>query len=62
MTVLDYESGCQALIAVNHHDESGGVHAWFRVLGTEGGIEGDIGLLATYPEGGKSTDPCPARR
>ena len=55
VTVLDYESGCQALIAVNHHDESGGVHAWFRVLGTEGVIEGDIGLLATYPEGGVDT-------
>jgi predicted dehydrogenase len=55
VTVLDYATRCQALIAVNHHDESGGVHAWFRVLGTEGVIEGDIGLLATYPEGGVDT-------
>jgi predicted dehydrogenase len=55
VTVLDYESGAQALIAVNHHDESGGVHARFRFLGTEGVIEGDIGLLASYPDGGVDT-------
>ena len=42
------------MVAVNHHDESGGVHAWFRVLGTEGVIEGDIGLLADLPGGWKS--------
>ena len=55
ITVLDYEDGCQALIAVNHHDETGGVHATYRVLGTDGVIEGDIGLLATYPDGGPDT-------
>jgi predicted dehydrogenase len=55
ITVLDYASGCQALIAVNHHDESGGVCARFRFLGTEGVIEGEIGLLATYPDGGLDT-------
>ena len=55
VTVLDYDSGCQALIAVNHHDESGGIHARFRFLGTEGVIEGEIGLLATYPDGGIDT-------
>lgn len=60
VTVLDYESGCQALIAVNHHDESGGVHARFRFLGAEGVIEGEIGLLATYPDGG--IDRIRARR
>ena len=55
VTVLDYENGCQALIAVNHHDESGGVRAAYRVLGADGVIEGDIGLLATYPHGGPDT-------
>jgi predicted dehydrogenase len=55
VTVLDYENGCQALIAVNHHDESGGVRATYRVLGADGVIEGDIGLLATYPDGGPDT-------
>jgi predicted dehydrogenase len=60
VTVLDYESGCQAIIAVNHHDESGGVHARFRFLGTEGVIEGEFGLLATYPDGG--IDTIQARR
>jgi predicted dehydrogenase len=55
ITVLDYETGCQALIAVNHHDESGGVRATYRVLGADGVIEGDIGLLATYPDGGPDT-------
>ena len=54
-TILDYASGCQALVAVNHHDESGGEFARFRLLGTEGVIEGTIGLLATYPDGGLDT-------
>ena len=55
VTILDYESGAQAIIAVNHHDESGGVYARFRFLGTDGVIEGEIGLLATYPDGGIDT-------
>lgn len=55
ITVLDYPSGLQVLVAVNHHDESGGHHATFRVLGTHGVLSGTIGLLATYPAGGPDT-------
>jgi predicted dehydrogenase len=58
LTVLDYVSGLQALIAVNHHNETGGHHAIFRVLGTSGIVEGSIGLLAEYPAGGLDTVRC----
>ena len=58
LTILDYPSGLQALIAVNHHNETGGHHAIFRVLGTGGIVEGTIGLLAEYPAGGLDTIRC----
>jgi predicted dehydrogenase len=58
LTVLDYPSGLQALIAVNHHNETGGSHAIFRVIGTGGIVEGTIGLLAEYPAGGLDTVRC----
>jgi predicted dehydrogenase len=51
VTVLDYDSGLQALIAVNHHDHSGDNYATFRFLGTAGVIKGTIGLLYDYPDG-----------
>ena len=60
VTILDYGDACQALIAVNHHDHSQSPHARFRFVGTEGVIEGEIGLLATYPDG--SIDTIQARR
>jgi predicted dehydrogenase len=55
VTVLDYASGLQALVAVNHHDESGDSYATFRFLGTEGVIKGTIGLLYNYPHGRPDT-------
>jgi predicted dehydrogenase len=58
VTVLDYPSGLQALIAVNHHNETGGHHAIFRVLGTAGIVEGTIGLIADYPAGGPDSLRC----
>lgn len=58
VTILDYPSGLQALVAVNHHNETGGHHAIFRVLGTDGIVEGTIGLLAEYPAGGVDTVRC----
>jgi predicted dehydrogenase len=58
LTILDYASGLQALIAVNHHNETGGQHAIFRVIGTGGIVEGTIGLLAEYPAGGLDTIRC----
>jgi predicted dehydrogenase len=55
VTVLDYASGMQALIAVNHHDGSGDTYATYRFLGTEGIIKGTIGLLYNYPDGRPDT-------
>jgi predicted dehydrogenase len=55
VTVLDYDSGLQALVAVNHHDHSGDSYATFRLLGTEGVIKGTIGLLYNYPDGRPDT-------
>jgi predicted dehydrogenase len=62
VTVLDYTSGLQALIAVNHHDESGDHYATFRFLGTEGVIKGTIGLLYNYPDGRPDTLACRSNR
>lgn len=55
ITVLDYASGLQAMVAVNHHDESGDGYAVFRFLGTEGIIKGTIGLMYNYPHGRPDT-------
>jgi predicted dehydrogenase len=55
VTLLDYDSGLQALIAVNHHDHSGDNYATFRFLGTQGVIKGTIGLLYNYPDGRPDT-------
>jgi predicted dehydrogenase len=55
VTVLDYRSGLQALVAVNHHDESGDGYATYRFLGTEGILKGTIGLLHDYPHGRPDT-------
>src|SRR5262245_53594895 len=55
VTVLDYDSGLQALVAVNHHDHSDDSYATFRFLGTEGLIKGTIGLLYNYPNGRPDT-------
>jgi predicted dehydrogenase len=62
ITVLDYDSGLQALVAVNHHDESGDTYATFRFLGTEGIIKGTIGLLYNYPDGRPDTLQIHSRR
>ena len=55
ITVLDYPGGLQALVAVNHHDESPDGYAIFRFLGTEGLIKGTIGLMYNYPHGRPDT-------
>lgn len=55
ITVLDYANGLQALVAVNHHDESPDTYATFRFLGTAGIIKGTIGLLYDYPNGRPDT-------
>jgi predicted dehydrogenase len=55
ITILDYADGLQALVAVNHHDESPDSYATFRFLGTEGIIKGTIGLMYNYPHGRPDT-------
>ena len=55
ITVLDYADGLQALVAVNHSDESPDGYATFRFLGAEGIIKGTIGLMYNYPHGRPDT-------
>jgi predicted dehydrogenase len=62
VTVLDYPTGTQALVAVNHHDEGGDHYATFRLIGTEGVIRGTIGLLYNYPHGRPDTLQCRSNR
>ncbi|MCY3946311.1 MAG: Gfo/Idh/MocA family oxidoreductase [Anaerolineaceae bacterium] len=55
VTVLDYGDGLQATVAVNHYNLHGEPEAVYRFLGTEGAIEGTIGLLYDYPDGRPDT-------
>jgi len=55
ITVLDYATGLQALVAVNHADKSPDHYATFRFLGTVGIIKGTIGLMYNYPNGRPDT-------
>lgn len=55
VTVWDYDSGLQALIAVCHYDWSQGLYSLFRVLGSDGLIEGTIGTNYDYPTGRSDT-------
>ena len=55
VTVMDFASGLQAMVAVNHYNIHGETFATFRFLGTEGAIEGTIGLMYNYPEGRPDT-------
>ena len=55
ITILDYAHGLQALVAVNHYNLYGENSAVFRFLGTEGAIEGTIGLMYNYPDGRPDT-------
>jgi predicted dehydrogenase len=54
-TVWDYATGLQILIAVCHFDWSPGLYSLFRVLGTQGLIEGTIGTNYDYPDGRSDT-------
>lgn len=55
VTVMDYADGLQALVAVNHYNLHGETYAIFRFIGTEGAIEGTIGLMYDYPNGRPDT-------
>lgn len=51
MTILDYPGDLRVVIDVNHHNWSGDAYARFRWLGTQGIIDGTLGLLYDYPQG-----------
>lgn len=55
ITVLDYDNGLQALVSVNHYNEWADTFATFRFIGTEGAIDGTIGLMYNYPAGRPDT-------
>ena len=50
-TILEYADGSQATVAVDHYDEHGTPYAEIRIRGTEGALEGTIGLMYDYPDG-----------
>jgi predicted dehydrogenase len=54
-TVLEYPDGTQGLVATNHYNEHGSPYAEFRFLGTEGALQGTIGLMYDYPNGRPDT-------
>jgi predicted dehydrogenase len=55
ITTWEYANGLQILIAICHFDWSPGLYSLFRVLGTEGLIEGTIGTNYDYPDGRSDT-------
>ncbi len=55
ITILDYADGLQAMVAVNHYDIHGKQYATFAFNGTQGAIEGTIGLMYNYPNGRPDT-------
>ena len=54
-TVLGYPDGLLALVAVNHYNQHGTPYGEFRFLGTQGSLEGTLGLLYDYPDGRPDT-------
>jgi predicted dehydrogenase len=55
ITIWEYPNGLQILIAICHFDWSPGIYSLFRVLGTDGLIEGTIGTNYDYPDGRNDT-------
>jgi predicted dehydrogenase len=55
ITIWEYASGLQILVAVCHFDWSPGLYSILRVLGTDGLIEGTIGTNYDYPKGRSDT-------
>jgi predicted dehydrogenase len=51
LTIWEYDNGLQILIAICHFDWSPALYSLFRVLGTDGVIEGTIGTNYDYPAG-----------
>ena len=55
VTILDYASGLQAFVAVDHNDAGDDLFGRVRVLGTEGVVSGTMGLSYDYPHGRADT-------
>ena len=55
ITTWEYTNGLQILIAVCHFDWSPALYSLFRVLGTNGVLEGTIGTNYDYPDGRNDT-------
>lgn len=55
ITTWEYENGMQILTAICHFDWSPGLYSLFRILGTDGLIEGTIGTNYDYPDGRNDT-------
>ena len=51
LTMFIYDDERRVIIDVNHHNWSADAYARFRFLGTDGIIEGTLGLLYDYPTG-----------
>jgi predicted dehydrogenase len=51
LTTFIYDDDRRVIIDVNHHNWSDDAYARFRLLGSEGIIEGTLGLLYDYPTG-----------
>jgi predicted dehydrogenase len=54
-TILEYPDGVQGLVATNHYNQHGPPYAEFRFLGTQGMLQGTIGLMYDYPRGRPDT-------
>jgi predicted dehydrogenase len=55
ITIWEYANGLQILTAICHFDWSPALYSLFRVLGTDGVIEGTIGTNYGYPDGRSDT-------
>ena len=55
VTILDYANGLQGLVSVNHYNEWAEPFATFRIVGTQGALDGTIGLMYNYPSGRPDT-------
>ena len=55
VTVLEFDGGLQAHFTVDHYNTHGEPRAEFSFLGTEGALEGTIGLMYDYPDGRADT-------
>jgi predicted dehydrogenase len=55
VSIWEYANGLQILTAICHFDWSPALYSLFRVLGTDGMIEGTIGTNYDYPDGRSDT-------